>query len=86
MDFQIKDGEVSYYCLLEKKFDGSKKINIKKCNYFAIKTTSFKSNDIIDYINKGMKEYIKALNYKLIDMPRIEVYYDDYVEILIPIT
>lgn len=72
--------------MLDKKFNDSKKINIKNCNYFAIKTTSVKSNDIIDYINKGMKEYINALNYKLIDMPRIEVYYNDYVEILIPIT
>ncbi len=44
------------------------------------------SNDIIDNINKGIKEYIKALNYKLLDMPRVEVYYDDFVEILIPIT
>lgn len=72
--------------MLDKKFDTSKKINIKKCNYFAIKTTSFMSNDIIDNINKGIKEYIKSLNYKLLDMPRIEVYYDDFVEILIPIT
>lgn len=86
MGFQINDGEVSYYCLLDKKFDTSKKINIKKCNYFTIKTTSFMSNDIIDNINKGIKEYIKSLNYKLLDMPRIEVYYDDFVEILIPIT
>lgn len=86
MDFQINNGEVSYYCLLDKKFDSSKKINIKKCNYFAIKTTSFMSNDIIDNINKCMKEYIKSLNYTLLDMPRIEVYYDDFVEILIPIT
>lgn len=81
-----KNEEVSYYCLLEKKFNNSKRINIKKCNYFAIKTTSFKSNDIIDNINKGIKEYIKALNYKLLDLPKIEVYYDDFVEILIPIT
>ena len=64
----------------------NKKINIKKCNYFAIKTTSFESENIIDNINKGIKEYIKALNYELLDMPRIEVYYEDFVEILIPIT
>lgn len=78
--------DVYYYCLLEKKFNDSKKINIKKCNYFAIKTTNFESKDIIDNINKGIKEYIKSLNYKLLDIPRIEVYYDDFVEILVPIT
>lgn len=72
--------------MLDKKFDSSKKIHIKQCNYFAIKTTSFISNNIINTINKGIKEYIKSLNYKLLDMPRIEVYYDDFVEILIPIT
>lgn len=83
---QIKDGDISYYCLLDKKFGSSKKINIKKCDYFAIKTTNFNSNDIINNINKGIKEYIKSLNYKLLDMPRIEIYYDDFVEILIPIT
>ena len=81
-----KNEEVSYYCLLEKSFNNSKKINIKKCNYFAIKTTSFESNDIIDNINKCIKEYIKSLNYKLLDLPRIEVYNNDFVEILIPIT
>lgn len=81
-----KNGDVSYYCLLDKKFNGSKEICIKKCNYFSIKITSFNSNDIIDNINKGIKEYIKSLNYKLLDMPIIEVYYDDFTEILIPIT
>ena len=86
MVFYIKNGDASYYCLLEKKFDNSKKINIKGCDYFAIKTTSFISNDIIEKINTGIKEYIKSLNYKLLDMPQIEVYYDDFVELLIPIT
>lgn len=75
-----------YYCLLEKEFKDSKIINIKKCDYFAIKTNSFESKDIIKNINKGIKEYIKSLNYKLLDIPRIEVYYNNYVEILIPIT
>lgn len=75
-----------YYCLLEKKFKNSKKITIKKCKYFAIKTKEFNSENIITNINKGIKEYIKALNYELLDLPRIEVYYNDYVEILIPIT
>ena len=75
-----------YYCLLDKKFRDSKIINIKKCNYFAIKIDSFESKDIIKNINKGIKEYIKSLNYKLLNMPRIEVYHNNYVEILIPIT
>ena len=60
--------------------------NIKKCNYFAIKTTSFESKDIIENINKGIKEYIKSLNYQLLKLPIIEEYYKDFVEILIPIT
>ena len=79
MFFYIKNGDASYYCLLEKNFDNSKKIKIKikGCNYFSIKITSFNSNDIIDNINKWIKEYIKSLNYKLLDMPIIEVYYDD---------
>lgn len=81
-----RTNEIYYYCLLDKKFDNSKQIKIKKCNYLAIKTTDFESKNIIDNINKGIKEYIKALNYELLDMPRIEVYYDDLVEILIPIT
>lgn len=80
------NGEVYYYCLLEKEFKDSKTLNIKKCNYFAIKTTSFESKDIIENINKGIKEYIKSLNYKLLKLPIIEVYYKDFVEILIPIT
>ena len=75
-----------YYCLLEKEFDNSKTLNIKKCNYFAIKTTSFEPDDIIKNINNGIKEYIKSLNYKLLKLPIIEVYYKDFVEILIPIT
>lgn len=78
--------ELAYYCMLEKKFNHSKKIRIKKCNYFAIKTTSFEASDIIDNINKGLREYIYSLNYKLVDMPRIEIYNNNYVEILIPIT
>ena len=78
--------EAYYYCLLEKKYKDCKKINIEKCNYFAIKTTSFESKDIIDNINKSIEEYIKSLNYKLLKRPRIEVYYKEYVEILIPIT
>lgn len=77
---------VYYYCLLEKKFGNAKILNIKKCNYFAIKTNSFESIDIIQNINKGIKEYVKSLNYKLLNLPNIEVYYKDYVEILIPIT
>lgn len=80
------NGEVYYYCLLEKEFKNSKTLNIKKCNYFAIKTTSFESKDIIKNIDKGIKEYIKSLNYKLLKLPIIEVYYKDFVEILIPIT
>lgn len=75
-----------YYCLLEKEFNNSKILKIKKCNYFAIKTTSFQSKDIIKNIDKGIKEYIKSLNYKLLKLPIIEVYYKDFVEILIPIT
>lgn len=75
-----------YYCLLEKEFKDSKTLNIKKCNYFAIKTTSFESKDIIENINKGIKEYIKSLNYRLLKIPIIELYYNDFVEILIPIT
>lgn len=78
--------ETYYYCLLEKEFKDSKTLNIKKCNYFAIKTTSFESKDIIKNIDKGIKEYIKSLNYKLLKLPIIEVYYKDFVEILIPIT
>lgn len=80
------NGEVYYYCLLEKEFKDSKTLNIKKCNYFAIKTTSFESKDIIKNIDKGIKEYIKSLNYQLLKLPIIEVYYKDFVEILIPIT
>ena len=37
-------------------------------------------------INTGIKEYIKSLNYRLLKSPIIEVYYKDFVEILIPIT
>lgn len=75
-----------YYCLLEKKFKNSEKINILKCNYFVIKTSDFNSKNIIENINKGLNEYIKSLNYQRLDLPNIEVYYKDYVEILIPIT
>lgn len=75
-----------YYCLLEKKFDNAKMLKIEKCNYFAIKTTSFESKNIIYNINKGIEEYIKSLNYEYLKLPNIEVYYDDFVEILIPIT
>ena len=80
------NNETYYYCLLENEFDNSNIKNIKKCNYFAIKTTSFESKDIIENINKGIKEYIKSLNYRLLKSPIIEVYYKDFVEILIPIT
>lgn len=82
----MNNKEIYYYCLLDKKFNNAKILNIKKCNYFAIKTTSFESKTIIDNINKGIKEYVKSLNYKLLNLPNIEVYYDDFVEILIPIT
>ena len=85
--FLDKRGEIKYYyCLLDKEFKDSKFINIKKCDYFAIKINSFESKDIIKNINKVKQEYIKSLNYKLLDIPRIEIYYNDYVEILIPIT
>ena len=65
------NNETYYYCLLENKFDNSNIKNIKKCNYFAIKTTSFESKDIIENINKGIKEYIKSLNYQLLKLPII---------------
>lgn len=85
--FLDKNGEkIYYYCLLENKFNNSRMLNIKECSYFAIKMTSFESDDIINNINKGIQEYIKALNYEYLRLPNIEVYYDDYVEILIPIT
>ncbi len=80
----IKDNK--YYCLLEKRFKNSKKITIPKCNYFAIKTSSFESLDIINNINKNLYEYIKAIKYKALDLPCIEIYYNNYVEILVPIT
>ena len=72
------NNETYYYCLLENKFDNSNIKNIKKCNYFAIKTTSFESKDIIENINKGIKEYIKSLNYQLLKLPIIE----EYIKIL----
>lgn len=75
-----------YYCLSEKEFDNAKMLKIEKCNYIAIKTTSFESKNIIDNINKGIQEYVKSLNYETLNLPNIEVYYDDFVEILIPIT
>ena len=78
--------ETRYYCLLNNKFKNSKMINIKKCNYFSIKTTSFESRKIIENINKGINEYIKSLNYHILKLPVIEVYYDNFVELLIPIT
>lgn len=85
LDKTNKDNMV-YYCLLKNKFKNSQKIVIDKCNYFAIKIKSFESKNIISNINKAMNEYIKSLNYKLLNKPRIEIYYKDYMEILIPIT
>lgn len=82
----IKNKETRYYCLLDNKFDNAKIINLKKCNYFSIKTTSFESRKIIENINKGINEYIKSLNYHILKLPVIEVYYDNFVELLIPIT
>ncbi len=83
---ESNNNEILYFCLLEKKFKSSKKINIPKCNYFAIKIDDFKSQSIINNINKCLDEYIKSLNYKILDMANIEIYYDNYIEILIPIT
>lgn len=80
------NNQTYYYCALDEKFKNSEKINIKKCNYFTIKIDSFESKDIIDNINKGIKEYVKSLNYEFLNLYNIEIYYDDFLEILIPIT
>lgn len=85
LDKTNKDNMV-YYCLLKNNFKNSKEIEINKCNYFAIEIKSFESKNIISNINKAINEYIKSLNYKLLNKPRIEIYYKDYMEILIPIT
>lgn len=78
--------ETLYYFLLEEEFIDSKNISIPKRNYFAVKTLNFNSKNIINKINTSLNEYIESLNYKTLDSPNIEVYYDDYIEILIPIT
>lgn len=75
-----------YYCLIKEEFPNSIKINLPQCNYFAIKVYSFKPENIIKEINKSLDKYIQSLNYKKSNLPNIEVYHHDHVEILIPIT
>lgn len=77
---------LEYYCALEHSFKNSKEMLIPKTNYFAYKVRSFKPEYISNSIKIGIDEYIKSLNYNKLNQPDIEIYYDDYVEILIPIT
>lgn len=75
-----------YYCLLNSEFPNSEKIILPKSNYFAYKMDSFLAKNISNSIKKGITEYITSLNLISTNKPNIEIYYDKYVEILIPIT
>ncbi len=75
-----------YYCCLDKKFEGSVFLTLPASNYFCIKTTNFESVDIIEKLKISEQEYIKSLNYNCRKHPKIEIYHENYIELLIPIT
>lgn len=80
------DKYAEYFCLLDKPFNQSKKIHIPKQKYFIYSIPNESSRFISSSIKKGIMEYIESLNYTYFDMPTIEIYHDDIVEIYIPIT
>lgn len=75
----------TYYCLIEKEAEGLLKIEFPQSNYISFKMSSFESVDITNKIIKSYNEYISSLKFKMRDIPVIEKYYNDYVELLISI-
>ncbi len=74
-----------YYCLLDAPFVNSIKRHIPKQKYFIYTIPNESSRFISSSIRKGISEYIKSLNYTYVDMPTMEIYRDNEVEIYIPI-
>ena len=75
----------NYYCLIDKEYSNLEKKEIKSSDYLGVKLSSFKSKDISNEIRNCFKSYLKLLNFKAKNTPIIEVYTNNYVELLIPI-
>ena len=82
----INDSICRYYCCLEKELENFEKIEFEPSNYIIFKTNSFLSNDIAKNIKKIIKDYIKSTNFTYSDKEVIEVYHNNYIELLIPIS
>ena len=82
----LNDSSAKYYCCLDKKQKDFEKIEFNKSDYFIVKIYSFSSKDISNNIKKILKNYIKSANFTYKDKEVIEVYYKDYIELLIPIS
>lgn len=80
-----EDKSFNYYCLIDKKVDGFLKVEFPKSNYISFKMFSFASVDITKQIIKSCSEYLSSLKFNKNDIPIIERYFDDYVELLIAI-
>jgi len=83
--YREDDNSSIYYCLIEKEVEGLIKIELPQSNYISFTTSSLKSIDITNKIIKSYNEYIQSLKFKIRDIPVIEKYYNDYVELLISI-
>lgn len=85
--FLFRNSEYAeYFCLLDKKFTNSQKRHIPKQKYFIYSISNKSSHFIASSIRKGIIEYIESLNYTYVNMPTIEIYHDDKVDLYIPIT
>lgn len=80
----IDKEKCKYYCLVDKEVKDFEKVELGESDYIGFKISSFYSKDISNNIEKCINNYLKSLNLSLKNLPVIEVYYNNYVELLVP--
>lgn len=75
-----------YYIASKEKFDNSKKLHLKACNYLVFESTFIDSNFLYEYCSKIYRTVIPFLKCELEDSPDIEEYLpNDTLKLYIPI-
>ena len=80
-----ESNEVEYWIALEKKHSSSEKLTIPSSKYIVF---TIKENDpaLVPKISKNAYvKYVPSTNYKITEAAEIEIYYEDHIEVWLPI-
>lgn len=81
-----KDNQIcKYYCCIDTPYHHFEKLEFKESDYLVLKIKSFVAKDISENIKRVRNKYLKSINLTAKKNFTLEVYHEDYIELLTPI-